>query len=264
MSRSWRRQRRLRQGRSRPTRRPGRRGAVGARGHVPGASGRDLRRSSTMAVELRELGVRLWRCLVRRSLVPLIVGCGSRPARAGRGGARAALRPAATPSAPRLTRACGARVGCAVRASRRSPTQADRPRRWPRRSRAPNVASRSSSRALRVARAAAVEPFARPWPQSCEVSAWARASSPSLSERERSSSGADEVAFLIRPNPGLPLAPVAQTASGGELSRIALAIAASGWRRDDDLRRDRRRHRRSGLRTRSPDTLVRLAERRRS
>ncbi len=34
--------------------------------------------------------------------------------------------------------------------------------------------------------------------------------------------------FLIRPNVGLPLAPVAQTASGGELSRIALAIAAVG------------------------------------
>ena len=31
--------------------------------------------------------------------------------------------------------------------------------------------------------------------------------------------------FLIRPNQGMPLAPVADTASGGELSRIALAIA---------------------------------------
>jgi DNA repair protein RecN (Recombination protein N) len=39
-------------------------------------------------------------------------------------------------------------------------------------------------------------------------------------------SGADEVAFLIRPNRGLPFGPVAETASGGELSRIALAIAA--------------------------------------
>ena len=39
---------------------------------------------------------------------------------------------------------------------------------------------------------------------------------------------ADEVAFLIRPNAGLPFAPVAETASGGELSRIALAIAAVG------------------------------------
>ena len=40
--------------------------------------------------------------------------------------------------------------------------------------------------------------------------------------------GADEAKFLIRPNQGLPFAPVAETASGGELSRIALAIAAVG------------------------------------
>src|SRR5439155_11995908 len=37
-----------------------------------------------------------------------------------------------------------------------------------------------------------------------------------------------EAVFLIQPNPGLPFAPVAETASGGELSRIALAIAAVG------------------------------------
>ena len=36
------------------------------------------------------------------------------------------------------------------------------------------------------------------------------------------------MSFLIRPNQGLPFAPVAETASGGELSRIALAIAAVG------------------------------------
>ena len=40
--------------------------------------------------------------------------------------------------------------------------------------------------------------------------------------------GGDEASFLIRPNAGLPFAPVAETASGGELSRIALAIAAVG------------------------------------
>jgi DNA repair protein RecN (Recombination protein N) len=40
--------------------------------------------------------------------------------------------------------------------------------------------------------------------------------------------GQDRVSFLIRPNAGLPFAPVAETASGGELSRIALAIAAVG------------------------------------
>jgi DNA repair protein RecN (Recombination protein N) len=45
-----------------------------------------------------------------------------------------------------------------------------------------------------------------------------------LSEREPAQTGRDDVAFLIRPNPGLPFAPVAETASGGELSRIALAL----------------------------------------
>jgi DNA repair protein RecN (Recombination protein N) len=48
-----------------------------------------------------------------------------------------------------------------------------------------------------------------------------------LRERgESGSTGADEAVFLVRPNAGLPFAPVAETASGGELSRIALAIAA--------------------------------------
>src|SRR5213079_3143968 len=47
-----------------------------------------------------------------------------------------------------------------------------------------------------------------------------------LRERDPGQTGFDEVAFLVRPNSGLPFAPVAETASGGELSRIALAIAA--------------------------------------
>jgi DNA repair protein RecN (Recombination protein N) len=49
-----------------------------------------------------------------------------------------------------------------------------------------------------------------------------------LREREPGQTGHDEVAFRIRPNAGMPLAPLAETASGGELSRIALAIAAVG------------------------------------
>jgi DNA repair protein RecN (Recombination protein N) len=47
-----------------------------------------------------------------------------------------------------------------------------------------------------------------------------------LRERDLGATGADEVVFLVRPNPGLSFAPVADTASGGELSRIALALAA--------------------------------------
>jgi DNA repair protein RecN (Recombination protein N) len=45
-------------------------------------------------------------------------------------------------------------------------------------------------------------------------------------ERAAGPTGRDEVELLIRANAGLPLAPVAATASGGELSRIALALRA--------------------------------------
>ncbi len=47
-----------------------------------------------------------------------------------------------------------------------------------------------------------------------------------LRERELGPTGGDEAVFSVRPNAGLGFAPVAETASGGELSRIALAIAA--------------------------------------
>ena len=47
-----------------------------------------------------------------------------------------------------------------------------------------------------------------------------------LRERDPGPTGCDEAAFLIRPNPGIPFGPVAETASGGELSRVALALAA--------------------------------------
>lgn len=49
-----------------------------------------------------------------------------------------------------------------------------------------------------------------------------------LGHRELGPTGWDEVVFRIRANTGLPFAPVAETASGGELSRVALAIAAVG------------------------------------
>ena len=46
----------------------------------------------------------------------------------------------------------------------------------------------------------------------------------SLEPQEPDASGADRVRFLIAPNPGEPLAGLEATASGGELSRIMLAI----------------------------------------
>jgi DNA repair protein RecN (Recombination protein N) len=45
-----------------------------------------------------------------------------------------------------------------------------------------------------------------------------------LSEREPSPSGGDSVEFMIAPNPGVPAGPLREIASGGELSRVMLAI----------------------------------------
>ena len=83
--------------------------------------------------------------------------------------------------------------------------------------------------ALRVSRRAAAERFAEAVAAELEGIGMGEGEfRVELSEREPSSTGGDAVAFLIRPNAGLPLAPVAETASGGELSRIALAIAVVG------------------------------------
>lgn len=46
----------------------------------------------------------------------------------------------------------------------------------------------------------------------------------SVSRNEISESGIDAVEFLISPNPGEPLRPLAKIASGGEISRVMLAI----------------------------------------
>lgn len=45
-----------------------------------------------------------------------------------------------------------------------------------------------------------------------------------LQEREPGPAGTDAVEFLIAPNPGVPSAPLREIASGGELSRIMLAL----------------------------------------
>ncbi len=82
---------------------------------------------------------------------------------------------------------------------------------------------------LRVERRAAVDPFAAAVSRELEGIGMGEGEFVAeLAEREASSNGADDVTFLIRPNAGLPLAPVAQTASGAEPPRIALAIAAVG------------------------------------
>jgi DNA repair protein RecN (Recombination protein N) len=85
------------------------------------------------------------------------------------------------------------------------------------------------AQALRQARTGAAEPFAEA--VAGELTGMGMGEGEfrvELQEREPGATGEDEAVFLIRPNSGLPFAPVAETASGGELSRIALAIAAVG------------------------------------
>ena len=80
---------------------------------------------------------------------------------------------------------------------------------------------------LRGARRAAAEPFATAVATELgQIGLGEGEFRVELAQREPGPSGADEVVFLIRPNRGMPFAPVAETASGGELSRIALALAA--------------------------------------
>jgi DNA repair protein RecN (Recombination protein N) len=79
--------------------------------------------------------------------------------------------------------------------------------------------------ALRVAREAAAERFAEAVREQLGALAMAHASfEVRLSERELGPSGGDAVEFLIAPNPGVPAGPLREIASGGELSRVMLAI----------------------------------------
>jgi DNA repair protein RecN (Recombination protein N) len=92
------------------------------------------------------------------------------------------------------------------------------------------AAEQSSARAadaLRTARHEAAEPFAAAVAEELRgVGMGEGEFRVELRERDPGPTGADEAVFLVRPNAGLPFGPVAETASGGELSRIALAIAA--------------------------------------
>ena len=47
---------------------------------------------------------------------------------------------------------------------------------------------------------------------------------PALTEEEWTAAGVDRAEFLVSPNPGEELRPLARIASGGELSRVMLAL----------------------------------------
>lgn len=78
---------------------------------------------------------------------------------------------------------------------------------------------------LTEARKKATEPFARGIQSELKDLAMAATKfAVAIEPREPGPSGADAVEFLISPNPGEPLKPLAKIASGGELSRVMLAL----------------------------------------
>ena len=122
-----------------------------------------------------------------------------------------------------LERAAAARAELDALADGLDPAAAAR-----RRSRTRSSASRGSPTSFAPSGPRRATASPRPSRASSVASASATASSASSSASAHGATGLDEVAFLIRPNAGLPFGPVAETASGGELSRVALAIAAVG------------------------------------
>jgi DNA repair protein RecN (Recombination protein N) len=79
--------------------------------------------------------------------------------------------------------------------------------------------------ALRAARAAAAPGLEQAVREQLASLAMASASfQVELSERETGPSGGDAAEFVIAPNPGVPAGPLREVASGGELSRVMLAI----------------------------------------
>jgi DNA repair protein RecN (Recombination protein N) len=79
--------------------------------------------------------------------------------------------------------------------------------------------------ALRAAREAAAPGLEQAVREQLASLAMANASfEVELSEREVGSAGGDTAEFVIAPNPGVPAGPLREIASGGELSRVMLAI----------------------------------------
>ena len=86
------------------------------------------------------------------------------------------------------------------------------------------------ARALSAARRSAAERFAAALEASLGELAMARTQfavrfdDPALTEAEWTAAGVDRAEFLVSPNPGEELRPLARIASGGELSRVMLAL----------------------------------------
>jgi DNA repair protein RecN (Recombination protein N) len=77
-----------------------------------------------------------------------------------------------------------------------------------------------------------------------------------IAPREVGPAGGDAVEFLIAPNPGVPAGPLREIASGGELSRVMLALVTAGARALPAGKRAKGRRSAEGDPARSAETLV--------
>jgi DNA repair protein RecN (Recombination protein N) len=93
--------------------------------------------------------------------------------------------------------------------------------------------ARETADRLRAVRRGAAGPFATAVEQHlADLGMEAAELEVQLEDRELGPRGADAVELRLRANPGLPPGPLASTASGGELSRIALAVRLAAHDRD--------------------------------
>ena len=201
-------------------------------------------RLATLRIEADDLGGELR----RYASTP---GGRARAPRGARGAARA-LRPAEAQA--RRQRRRGAR------ARRALPREARRAGVGPRWSSSASQAELAEAAvgarpARRRAHRGAARRPPRAWPSACAPSSrrspWRARSSRSCWSRatEIGASGAERVELLLAPNPGVPAAPLRESASGGELSRVMLALmTVAGARRVADAR-----VRRGGRRRGRPD-----------
>jgi DNA repair protein RecN (Recombination protein N) len=78
---------------------------------------------------------------------------------------------------------------------------------------------------LTKARKKAADPFAKAIQQElADLAMSATRFAVAIEPHEPTNTGADSIQFLISPNPGVPLKPLAKIASGGEISRVMLAM----------------------------------------
>lgn len=95
------------------------------------------------------------------------------------------------------------------------------------------AAARQAADALHSARASAADPLARAVSAVLAELAMADGALRVEVGRDAAEVPRDQVAFWFRPNPGLPEAPLAEAASGGELSRVLLALSTVAAAGDD-------------------------------